>query len=373
MIDLPDNLSRSILWGVPLWQFALGTLLIFVGLVCRRLIAWLFSGYLKRKAAKTAIEWDDDAVELLPGPLALIVVVLLWYVAVALMVLPTEPLNLRLYVFQGLKAAVAAAVTWLVFRVIDVLARALGRASAHTDTKLDDQIVPLARKTAKVVLGLTAAVMIVQNLGYSVTSVLASLGVGGLALALAAKDTVSNFFGSIVVFTDQPFQVGDWVEFDGIEGTVEEVGFRTTRVRRFDKSLVSVPNHTFSTSAIINHSRRPIRRIALSVGLTYSTTPKQMRAILEAVRTLIASHEDIDQSFHFVHFTDFGASSLDLQVYCFTKSTVWVEYLAAREDLMLKIMDVVEEHGSEIAFPTRTVYLKSEAEAPKLPSPGIPV
>jgi MscS family membrane protein len=131
-----------------------------------------------------------------------------------------------------------------------------------------------------------------------------------------------------------------------------------------------VPNQTFSTTAIVNHSARPIRRITLNLGLTYDTGPEQMRGILRAIRELVASHEDIDQGFHFVHFTDYGASSLDLQIYCFTKSTVWVEYLAAREDLMLKIMDIVEEHGSSIAFPSRTVYLHDQDAAPQLPAPA---
>jgi MscS family membrane protein len=357
---IPESLTRPILWGVPLGQFVGAVLVTFIGFASRRLIRWVFSALLKRRAAKSRIEWDDDAVDLLPTPLAAIVVILLWHVAVILLELPREPINLRLYVFQGLQAAVAVAATWLVFRLIDVVSRGLERAAAKTETRLDDQLVPLARKTAKVALGITAAVMIVQNLGYSVTSLIASLGIGGLALALAAKDTVSNFFGSVVVFADRPFQVGDWVEFDSIEGTVEEIGFRTTRVRRFDRSLVTVPNQTFSSTAITNHSERPLRRIVMNIGLTYDTSAEQMRGLLAAARELVAGHPGIDQGFHIVHFTEFGESALNLQVYCFTETTVWTEYLVIREELMLKLMDLVAVHGLEMAFPTRTVHVRGE-------------
>jgi MscS family membrane protein len=354
------SLVREILWGVPLWRFLAATLIIFIGFLSRRVITFVFGSILKRYADKTRMRWDDDALELLPPPLAIVTQILLWYVAAVLLGLPTEPINIRSFVFQGLQVALAVGITWFAFRLADVLSRSLSRIAAKTDTRLDDQVIPLLRKTIKVVLAITVSVMVIQNLGYSVTSLLASLGVGGLALALAAKDTVANFFGSVIVFTDRPFQVGDWIEFADIEGTVEEVGFRTTRVRRFDKSLVTVPNQTFSTAAITNHTRRPIRRIKLTVGVTYETSAEQMRKFLSTLRGLVANHPDIDQNFHFVHFTEFGDSSLNLQVYCFTKSTIWKEWLAAREDLMLQIMDAVEEHGLEIAFPTRTVYLRDE-------------
>ena len=135
--------------------------------------------------------------------------------------------------------------------------------------------------------------------------------------------------------------------------------------RRFDKSIVTVPNSTFSNTAIINHSQRPIRRITMTVGVTYETGATQLKGLLEDLRALVAGHEAIDQSFHFVHFTEFGATSLNIEIYCFTRSTVWTEFLAAREDLMFRIMALVEERGLEFAFPTQTVYLRDEKWAEK--------
>lgn len=353
-------LYQEILWGVIVWRFALAVLIIFIGFASRRVIQHLFRGYLTRKVRGTQARWDDELIELAPAPLALVVQIFIWYLAALLLMLPREPVDVQDLVYQVLEIALAVSLTWLILRLIDVGANALARASAHTESKFDDQIIPLFRKTLKVVIVITIGIMIIQNMGYSVTSMIAGLGVGGLAIALAAKDTVANVFGSVVVFTDRPFHVGDWVEFSGIEGTVEEVGFRTTRIRRFDKSQVTVPNATFSSNAITNHSRRHIRRISMTVGVSYETNSGQMRQLLEDIRTLVAEHDAIDQGFHFVHFVAFGASSLDIQIYCFTKSTVWTEFLAAREDLMLKIMDRIAARGLEIAYPTRTVYLRDE-------------
>lgn len=355
-----DWVNVEVLWGVAVWRLGLALLIIFLGFLSRRLVTALFEGSLRRRAERSRMQWDDDVIELMPKPLALVAQVLLWHLAAAVLLLPEEPINVRMGVFQGLEVALAVALVWVAFRMTDVAARAMQRAAEKTDTRLDDQAVPLLRKTLKVFLAVTVGVMVIQNLGYSVTSLIASLGIGGLALALAARDTVANFFGSVVIFTDAPFQIGDWVAFGDVEGTVEEVGFRTTRIRRFDKALVTVPNQTFTSTAITNYSNREQRRIKLTVGVSYETTPDQMRALLDALRALLRTHPGIDQRFHLVNFTDLGGSSLDVLVYCFTTTADWAEYLAIQEALLLRILEIVAEHGLEVAFPTRTVYLRDE-------------
>ncbi|WP_457654089.1 mechanosensitive ion channel family protein [Rhodocaloribacter sp.] len=353
-------LGPEILWGVPAWRLVAAVLIIFLGFFSRRLVTWLFGGFLKRRVGKTRVQWDDDLVRLVPRPLALVIQIVLWQLAAAILLLPEEPLNIRRFVTDGLNAAIAVALVWVFFRLTDVLALALERAAQRTETRLDDQAVPLLRKTIKVFVGIVVAVMVIQNLGYSVTSLIASLGIGGLALALAAKDTVANFFGSVVIFTDAPFQIGDWVEFDGVEGTVEEVGFRTTRIRKFDKGLVTVPNQTFTSTAITNYSNRKIRRIKLTVGVSYETSAEEMERLLEALRLMIAEHPGIGKDFYLVHFTNFGASSLDILIYCFTTTAEWTTFLEIQEDVMLRIMRIIAAHGLEIAYPTRTVYLRDE-------------
>ncbi|HQV34119.1 MAG TPA: mechanosensitive ion channel family protein [Calditrichia bacterium] len=353
-------LDQEILWGISTWRLMVAGIIIFAGFASRSIIQMLFRGVFKKYAGKTEAQWDDELIQFVPAPLAAIVQIGIWHIAAGLLEIPNDPVELQTYIFQGLQVAMWAAVGWLMMRLVDVLSGAMARASAKTESKIDDQFVPLLRKTLKVIIFITIVLMVIQNLGYSVTSLIASLGIGGLAMALAAQDTVANLFGSVVVFTDKPFMIGDWVEFDGVEGTIEEVGFRTTKVRRFDKSQVTVPNAKFSTSPIVNHSRRPIRRINMNVGVTYETSAAQMKALLADLRELVANHPGLDQGFHFVHFTEFGDSSLNIQFYCFTKSSVWTDFLAVREDLMFQVMEVVEKHGLEMAFPTRTVYLRGE-------------
>lgn len=356
-------LAQEVLWGIDLWRPLVALLIIFASFAARPLVKALFGSLLKKRVERTRVQWDDDAVAYLPAPLALLLQVLLWHLAAVVLLLPEEPVDLRRFIFNGLEVALAVALTWIAFKLLDVLAGIFDRMTGRTESRLDDQLVPLLRKTLKVFIAVVVAVMVLQNLGYSVTSLIASLGIGGLALALAAKDTVANFFGSIVVFTDQPFHVGDWVEFGEVEGVVEEVGMRTTRIRRFDKSLASVPNQTFTQKTLINHSVRPIRRLKVTVGLSYETTPSEMRAFLARVRGLLAERETFEQESWVVHFTGFNDSSLDVLVQAYTVTTVWTEFLEAQEELLLAIMNVVEELGLEIAFPTRTVHLRAEQTA----------
>lgn len=346
-------------WTVSAERLGLAFFFIFLSLLSRRVIKYVFSHTLSKRVAKTRVQWDDDIVEHMPAPLAAVIQIVFWYAAALVLALPEEP-NVRAVVLQGLRIGIIFAVTWVFYRGIDVLALAAGRVAGKTESRLDDQLVPLLRTSFKVFLALLVAVVIVQEFGYSAASIIASLGIGGVAVALAAKDTLANFFGSIVVFTDRPFHVGDWVEFSGVEGTVEEVGFRTTRIRQFDKALVTVPNQMFTTSPITNYSNRSIRRIKMTVGLTYETSSKQLRVFLGRVRDLLSELPALDQSFHFAHFVEFGASSLDVQLYCFTKTAVWTDWLQAREDLMLRIMDIVDDLDLEIAYPTQTVYLRDE-------------
>jgi MscS family membrane protein len=364
-------LGTEWLWGVAAWRILAAFLLILLSLLAERIVRGIFSRWIRRASKGTSFEWDDDFAELVPKPTALVVKVALWYLAAAVLELPTEPTNVRIVVLQGLKIALWVCVIYLFFKLIDVLARAIDRAAGKTDTKLDDQLSPLVRKALKVLIAAVIVVMLVQNLGIQVTSLIASLGIGGLVLALAAKDTVANFFGSVVIFADQPFQVEDWIEVDDVQGIVEEVGFRTTRVRQFDKSLVIVPNHLFTSKSIKNHSARPRRRIKFEVGLSYDTTPDQMRAFVQSVRDMLDEQDGIDPETKISHFTDFGESSLNVMVYTFTQSPAWADFVRIKEEIMLKIMKLVDEQGLEIAFPTRTVHVVGAApNEPAAPAGG---
>lgn len=359
----------SVLWGIAPWRVAAALGIVFVGFASRRAIQALFV-VLGRKAKGTRILWDDEAARLLPKPLALVAQVLLWRIAAALLLLPTTPVNTRTLVMQGLDVALMVGVVWTLFRVVDVLALAGVRLSTGTKTRIDDQAVPLLRKTLKVFLALLGAVFIIQNLGYSVTSLLAGLGIGGLAVALAAQDSVANFFGSVVLFTDAPFHVGDYVEFGGLVGTVEEVGFRTTRVRTDDGSLVSVPNQTFTGSFITNYSARATRLVEFTFAVT-PASPSDLEALLARARAAFAGHPNVEEGSVEVHLTGIGEWCIEGRAAAYSTVATWIGYLATREELLLRLLHVIEESGLSLAQPTRALYLR-DGHAGRLSLPGAP-
>jgi MscS family membrane protein len=206
---------------------------------------------------------------------------------------------------------------------------------------------------------------ILQNLNINVSSLLAGLGIGGVALALAAKDTVANFFGSIMIFVDRPFQIGDWVVVSGVEGIVEEVGFRSTRIRTFYNSQVTVPNAKFTETNIDNYGRRMYRRTTLTLNLTYDTTPEQMQAFVEGIRAVIKANPHTRKDLYEAHMSGFGAHSLDVLVYFFLKVETWSAELRERHNIYLELLRLAQELKVQFAFPTQTLHVDSIAEPGK--------
>jgi len=360
MLETIQQVFTETFLGIPLSRFAYALGVLIVALLAKKLIGQFFVRILFPLAGRTRGEYDDRVLQALRKPAEFLAVLGGLALALQLLQLPTEPVNLRSFGSGLLKVLVTFDIAWVMFNLVDVLDLLLGRWADKTETDLDDHLAPFIRKSLRVFIVAMALLMVVQNLGYSISGLLASLGIGGLAVALAAKDTLANIFGSIMILLDRPFGLGDWIKTGDLEGTVEEVGFRSTRIRTFAKTLITVPNSVIANQAINNYSRMPKRRIKLTIGLTYDTTPEQMRQAVEKIRELLRSHPAIHQEFWLVNFTDFGASSLDIMVYCFTTTTVWGEYLDARQDLCLKIMDILEGMGLEIAFPSRTVYLENK-------------
>ncbi|WP_339806684.1 mechanosensitive ion channel family protein [uncultured Marinobacter sp.] len=214
-------------------------------------------------------------------------------------------------------------------------------------------------KLLRAVVVITAVLTAMQSLGYSISGVLAFGGVGGIAVGFAARDLLANFFGGFIVYMDKPFKVGDWVRSPdrNIEGTVEEIGWRITTIRTFDQRPLYVPNAVFSTVAVENPSRMRNRRISETIGVRYGDV-HAVREIVNEIRSMLEGHEEIDtERTLIVNFLAFNDSSLDIMVYTFTKTTQWVKFHAVKEDVLLKISDIIESHGAEVAFPSRTLYV----------------
>ncbi len=253
----------------------------------------------------------------------------------------------------------AGALVLLGFRGIDILTNVFERRAAKTESRLDDQLVPLARTALKGVVLVIGGLFVLGNLGVNVTSLVAGLGLGGLAIALAAQDTIRNLLGGVTIFADRPFQVGDWVVVNDIEGTVEHVGFRSSRVRTFYNSVVTVPNARIVDAHVDNMGLRQWRRYKTTLGLAYHTTPDQVQAFVEGVRALIRANPDMRKDYYIVEFHGFGAATLDILVYCFIAAPDWNAELRTRHVLNLDIMRLAEALGVEFAFPTQTLHVAS--------------
>lgn len=244
----------------------------------------------------------------------------------------------------------------LLFKASDGVAEVMARFAEKTESKLDDQLVPLLLKVVKVVFASIAIVFFLQALGYPVSGLLAGLGIGGIAMALAAQDTIAGIFASVSIFLDRPFMVGDFIRVGSTTGTVEEIGLRSTRIRTPEKTLVTIPNKLLMNETIDDLSQRPKRRVDITIGVTYDTTPQQMQKLLDDLREYLHSNEDVDSESVLVHFTAFSDSSLDIEIRLFLCTIAFAEWLSMRERINLEIMKIVSANDLSMAFPTRTIY-----------------
>ncbi|GAB4192362.1 MAG: hypothetical protein Kow00105_06440 [Phycisphaeraceae bacterium] len=257
------------------------------------------------------------------------------------------------------------AVAWLMFNLVDVIDAALRRVSEKTDTKLDDQLVPLVRKSLRIFLVVVFTLFVAQNVfGLDITGWLAGLGIAGLAVSLAAQDSVKNLFGSLTVLFDKPFTLGDWIVTEGIEGTVEEVGFRSTRIRTFYNSLITLPNANLINAAVDNYGRRKYRRWKTYIGVQYDTTPEQLIAFTEGIRELVRTHPYTRKDYFQVWCHEFGPSSLNILLYVFHQVPDWSTELRERERLFIDIVRLADKLGVQFAFPTQTIHLYQEEHKP---------
>ena len=273
------------------------------------------------------------------------------------------PLGLSEFIHKIFNSIVLAVIFWIFYCFSSFVGYWFTRVATKSTKRLRQDISHFIETLYKIFIWLMTFVIILQEWGYNINGLIASLGIGGLAFALAAKDTVANIFGYLIVFTESPFEVGDWIKINDLEGTVEEINIRSTKIRTFGQSLISLPNVALTNSSIENFSKMGKRRIKMQLGLTYSTSVPQMQSIIAQIKAMLLEHTDIDKGTVFIYFTDFDHSSLNIFCYFFTITTNWGEYLSVREDVNFKIMQIVADNEAQFAFPSRSIYLeKGEAE-----------
>jgi MscS family membrane protein len=343
------------------WQWLGLAILIFTGLLLERTLTFVLvrivAGQLVRRWKSQRIE--DELIAVAMRPLGVLAMAALWWLGLLLLGLPAQALAILLL---AVKFLAIASFVWAAYRLVDVGASLLESYAAETETRYDDLLIPLLRTSAKILIGAFGTLFLADNLNINITGLLAGVGLGGIAFALAAQDTVKNFFGSVTVLMDRPFQVGDWVVIGNIEGTVETVGFRSTRIRTFYNSLVTLPNANLISADVDNYGARRYRRWKAYLGVAYDTPPEKVDVLCEGIRELVRQHPYTRKDYFHVYLNQYGPSSLDILLYIFWETPDWATELRERHRLAVDILRVCHHLGVEIAYPTQTLHLKRAGE-----------
>jgi len=347
--------SHSLL-GIPLGNLIAAIIILIFFLVLRRFFTFIIMGGLQKLAKHTDTYYDDKIVSALKGPVSFAFIVIGLHLFFALIFWET----------QSIKNILNTLIVFDIFWAIIAIANALRGLFHHTTAKfhsdLSKEMGDFILKIVKILIGGLGLASMLQVWGINVTALIASLGLGGLAFALAAKDTASNLFGSFALLADKSIRIGEWIKVGETEGVVEAIGMRTTKIRSFQKSLITVPNQLVANTPIENFSRRGIRRIKINVGLTYNTSKEQLVKIVEEIKYMLHSHENISQKDTLlVNFESFGDSSLNIFIYTFTATANWDKYLDIREDVHMEIMQIIEENHASFAFPSQSIYVEQMA------------
>lgn len=341
--------------GAANWQWLGIAGFFLIALAIRRLTIWLLS-LVRKLTMRTATSWDDVLLSHLEDPIVLLISSGALYFGLRLL-----KLDGWLYNFGSIavQIGISFAIFWALYNIVDSLDGKLAFLSENDRLPIDSQILPILRRALKVAIVVMGVLITIQNLGVNVMSLVAGFGLGGLAFALAAKETAANLFGSLMILSDKPFRVGDDITFQGVEGTVEEIGLRSTKMRTYYNSQVSIPNGMMATDTVDNLGRRMFRRTKTMIGVTYDTTPEQLEAFLEGIKNIIRANEYSRKDGFHVVFTGFGDSSLDIMLYFFLKVPNFALELVQRQRIYMEILRLAQELDVEFAFPTTTLHVES--------------
>lgn len=307
--------------------------------------------------SKTRMQLDDFLITAFEKPLRLFFVALGIYLALVYLPLSAET---NVLVSRLFRSTVVILVSMGLWKLAGLYGEASDEINSRSDIKIDRILLPFLSTVLKFIIAALALMIILQEWDYDINGFVAGLGLGGLAFALAAQQTLANIFGGIVIITDKPFSIDDWILTPSVEGVVEDINFRSTRIRTFAQAVVTVPNSTLANEPVTNWSRMGKRRITFTLGLTYDTPRDKIEKCVQDIREMLHNHPDIHQETIFVFFDSYGDSSLNLFLYFFTRTTVWKEFLRVKEDVNLKIMGILEDEGVSVAFPSTSIYFEND-------------
>lgn len=359
-----ENLAASLpflkwqWWGNELWKYLFSLIYIFLAFYVSKLLDYLTRVWLKKLAQRSQTRFDDLLLELLNGPVKVVAFVIFLRIGLDVFDWPGV---VQKVLAKGFTIIVAVSLTYMVLKFIDLI---MGywrqRAAVKEDDEFNKQLFPIIRKTLKAFIIIVAALVTLDNIGVNITAAIASLSIGGLAVGLAAQDTLANLFGGIAIFLDKPFRIGDRVQLDNVDGPVESIGMRSTRVRNLDGHLITIPNKTMGNATITNISARPNIKTVMNIGITYDTPAAKVRLALKTIEEVYKQHP---KSFDcIISFNKFENCSLNILVVHWWNSTDFKEYLGGIQEMNLSLKERFDAEGINFAFPTQTLYLKQDSE-----------
>jgi len=336
-------------------DIAIAISIFIVFLILRKVFTKYVVKFLSLFVKRSKNNLDDKFLKIIIEPFRFLFIVIGFKISLAYANMTTQNTNLIV------KSLLIFVIFWTLYSSVNIFKDSIRKFALNFGNELHEELSLFIVKAIKIFIFVWAFVMILQVWDINVSAFIASLGLGGLAFALAAKDTAANLFGGLTLLADKSLKLNDWIKVDSTEGIVEDIGLRTTKIRTFEKSLITVPNQILANSPVENFSRRGIRRIKFRIGLTYETSAETILSIKKEIREMLKSHNDIAQDASMlVNFDRFEDSSLSIFIYTFTSTANWARYLDIKEDVNVKIMKIVEKHDSDFAFNSQTIYLKKE-------------
>jgi len=342
-------------YGNTVWDWALALLIIIGAVVVARTVYWVFKKLTRKFTQKSTTNFDDLVVDMVEEPIAFAIVLFgIWYALHNQLQLSETASN---WVSKAYYVLIIFNVAWLLSRLFDAIVREYVQPLVEkTEGELDDQLLPIVRKGVRIAIWVLAVLVALNNAGYDVGALLAGLGIGGLAFALAAQDTVSNLFGGFTIFVDKPFSINDRIEVNGLDGFVTEIGIRSTRLRTLGGRMIVIPNSKVANNAITNISSEPSRKVALELGLTYDTPPEKMELAMELLKKIGEEQHSIIEEETLISFNKFGDFSLGiLFIYFIRKES---DILGTMSTMNMAILKRFNENGLDFAFPSQTIYTK---------------
>ncbi|WP_027963656.1 mechanosensitive ion channel family protein [Halalkalibacillus halophilus] len=333
--------------------FAIILFVLFLRKIFTKYIFYFFKR-LAKKAKSELLDYIFDAFE---KPIRWLLMIIGIYIAAYYF----PYLNQQSELFTSLiKVFIIVVFTWGAFNLASSSSLLLMKVNEKINFKIDQILIPFLSKAIRFVVIAISLTIILQEFEYDVSGFIAGLGLGGLAFALAAQEVIKNFFGGIVIITEKPFTIDDWIETPSVEGIVEDISFRSTIVRTFSESLVTIPNATLSNEPITNWSEMGRRRIYFELGVEYITPREKLESAVSNIREMLENNDDIHPETLLVRFHNYNEGSLDIMIYCFTHTIAWEEWMAVKEEVNYNVMDILEKEGVSIAFPTRKLFLDAE-------------